>query len=369
MTRYWLVLPCMFVCAVGVSFGQNSEELASEDPAELREMFETQARDQARHLSKAYGLSDSDSVALERELLSRVDAEIALRPAFRAAALQVAKAYEAEVIKHGEDWMATSDERKRLEAPLNEILEKEPLTLENCQKFVESKLAPDRVEAGRKRLPEVQAEEAQAAQELVKSQQASEAQYAVAVGIASEANRKADAELSPAGNPMPKEEFRAPPPPAPVTPAPQIQRPVVAPPTAPIEKPRPAPRVEPPAHKDEPAAPPPQAPIESPRLTPAPPIDEWDRHVDSVAQKYKFSGEQKGKAQLILKDLRDRARQYRKSHTSDYERLKRITDGAERATEEKHLNQPLDELFAELKERLEVLPTQEQREMAGGHKG
>ncbi len=341
--------------------------LVDEDPAFVREMFESQARDNARHLSQAYGLNETESQALEREFLSHVDTEIALRPAFRAAALQVAKAYEIEVAKNGDDWLATPEERKRLDAPLNEILEKEPLTLENCQRYVEKKLPPDRIERGRKRLPEVQVEEVKVAQERVKREQEEQAQNTAAIEIASADARRADAELSPAGNPMPKQEFVPPPP----TPAPQIQKPVVAPVPAPIvEKPRPPVRREPPASRVEAPTPPPQAPVEAPRLTPAPPIDEWDRHVDSVAQKYKFTGDQKGRAQAILKDLRDRARQYRKSHQADFDRLKRINDATERSDEEKHLNQPLDELFAELKERLEVLPTQEQREGgASGHPG
>ena len=89
--------------APAVVWAQSSEELAEEDPVALREMFETQARDNARHLSKAYGLSDAEHAVLEKEFLAQVDAEIALRPAFRTAALQVSKSYEAEIAKRGEE--------------------------------------------------------------------------------------------------------------------------------------------------------------------------------------------------------------------------------------------------------------------------
>lgn len=99
-------------------------------------------------------------------------------------------------------------------------------------------------------------------------------------------------------------------------------------------------------------------------LAPAPPLDEWDKYVISVTQKYGFSDAQITKARGILGDLRNRAYQYRLSHANDYASAELIADAKARADRLKQLNAAMDALFAELKARLESLPTLEQKQKA-----
>ncbi len=105
-------------------------------------------------------------------------------------------------------------------------------------------------------------------------------------------------------------------------------------------------------------------------LAPAPPLDEWDRYVASVAEKYEFTEAQLTKAQAILRDLRSRAYQYRLSRTHDYARAELIADAKTRTDTLKQLNEAVDAMFDELKARLEALPTlaQKQRAEGGGKK-
>ncbi|HKQ47368.1 MAG TPA: hypothetical protein VJZ71_04785 [Phycisphaerae bacterium] len=105
----------------------------------------------------------------------------------------------------------------------------------------------------------------------------------------------------------------------------------------------------------DPSAPPP----------PAPPLDDWEKHVVSVAQKYGFDSGQNMRAMSILGDLKKRAYHYQLSRSEEYARAQIMTDAKARGDALKHLNAPLDALFAELKQRLESLPTMSQKQRAG----
>lgn len=100
-------------------------------------------------------------------------------------------------------------------------------------------------------------------------------------------------------------------------------------------------------------------------LPAAPPLDDWDKYVLSLAQKYKFSEAQMTNAQSILRDLKRRANQYRLSRADDYARGQLMTNAKAREDQLKSLNRTLDALFDELKQRLEALPTVEQKLKAG----
>jgi len=100
-------------------------------------------------------------------------------------------------------------------------------------------------------------------------------------------------------------------------------------------------------------------------LPPAPPLDDWDKHVDRTAERYGFTDDQRTKAQAILRDLRRRAEQYRLSRADDFRALERIEDAEARGEKEKALAAPLNALFEELKQRLDNLATLEQRAKAG----
>lgn len=100
------------------------------------------------------------------------------------------------------------------------------------------------------------------------------------------------------------------------------------------------------------------------KATPAPPLDEWDRYVASVAEKYGFATDQVTKAQSILRDLRRRAYQYQMSRSGEFAHVELMADDKARKARLEGLKAPLDALFAELKVRLEGLPTLEQQQRA-----
>jgi hypothetical protein len=98
---------------------------------------------------------------------------------------------------------------------------------------------------------------------------------------------------------------------------------------------------------------------------PAPPLDDWEKYVLTTADKYGFDDAQLTNARGILSDLRRRAYQYQASRAEAFARVELMTDAKAREAEKKALNRPLDALFAELKVRLDSLPTQAQRQKAG----
>lgn len=143
------------------------------------------------------------------------------------------------------------------------------------------------------------------------------------------------------------------------------QPPVQTPPATPSSPAPPRPVVLPP---QSPAAAPPKAQAPQappPPLAPAPPLDEWEKHMLATADKYTFDHAQTTNARSVLSDLRRRAYQYQVSRAEDYARAELMTDPKARTEQLRTLNKPLDALFEELKQRLESLPTQSQKQKAG----
>lgn len=345
----------LVVVAIGgsawASDSQIPEELLPESEEYARYIGGLQADETIGVLRLAYSLPDSMIEELREEVERRIEADLKLRTAHRVAMLQVAKNYEAEAQKRGAEWKEiTEADRERLEAPMRDVETKLQNRFELLQQFVESKLPPDKAKAGRERVDQARQQYHEQRAEEARARAAAEAEYAVTIRLDQQQFTRQDAPVTDDGKPMPKPAYVPPPPPAALTPPPVAPPAVVPPPSAPA---KPA--------AQQPSAPPAPPP---PPLQPAPPLDDWDRVVDTVAERYKFDAQQKQKAQRILKDLRERARQYRKSHADEYEQIKRMPSGQERTAEERRVNVPLDELFAELKERLENLATVEQREAA-----
>ncbi len=95
-----------------------------------------------------------------------------------------------------------------------------------------------------------------------------------------------------------------------------------------------------------------------------PPLDEWDKHVASVAESHKMTEAQVTTARSILRGLRHRAYEYHRSRLAEYERVALIEERHVRQAQEEALNRPLDAMFEELKARLECLLTIEQKKQA-----
>ncbi len=99
--------------------------------------------------------------------------------------------------------------------------------------------------------------------------------------------------------------------------------------------------------------------------------DPWERYVDEFVQRYRFNDEQKEKAYRLLEaQLRKRDNYLeRKLPEMDRieERLKEAETDEERETVQAQLsklNEPVDRMFQQLKDRLQQLPTRDQRKKA-----
>jgi len=101
--------------------------------------------------------------------------------------------------------------------------------------------------------------------------------------------------------------------------------------------------------------------------------DTWELYVKKFITDYRLDESQKTAALAILKDCRDRAKQYLESRKEDKARIdglliearksqpidrEKLREGSEGLRE---LNKPVGQLFNELKERLDKIPTEAQR--------
>ncbi len=100
--------------------------------------------------------------------------------------------------------------------------------------------------------------------------------------------------------------------------------------------------------------------------------DKWAAYVNQFCQRYGLDKAQRAAARAVLKDLRDQARSYRRSHSEELSRLEREIERAESAEARQAARAELTEalraiemLFEELKARLDNIPTQQQMRRAG----
>lgn len=94
--------------------------------------------------------------------------------------------------------------------------------------------------------------------------------------------------------------------------------------------------------------------------------------MQSFCDRYDLDKAQRASARAILRDLQERATAYRSSRSAELQRLQNQAVHAESAEERETARAELravlsgiDNLFEELKARLENIPTSEQRAAAG----
>lgn len=115
------------------------------------------------------------------------------------------------------------------------------------------------------------------------------------------------------------------------------------------------------------------APSETVEVTPDVELDPehfWDVYVRGFIKQYHLDKAQTQQALAILKDCKERARRHRDAHREDYLRLhKQIREARARGAKAADANEeladldgPINELFEELKRRLENIPTSAQIE-------
>lgn len=99
-------------------------------------------------------------------------------------------------------------------------------------------------------------------------------------------------------------------------------------------------------------------------------VGAWDAYVVGFVREFGLDDAQKLAASSVLDDVRKRAVQYVKSHAEDLNEVKREVKSAEAEQRKQIVQQraelvkPLNDLFAELRTRLEQIPTEAQRSQA-----
>lgn len=353
--------------ALGQSGVQVPPELTGEDVGWV-DGWRVSATEQADMLNSAYALDDDTYQAVLRELETRM----VLQQDYERRMMAELEPLVEQAKAAGDDENAPAV--IALTQRVRTLASKMPLDEEGVSQWVENRLPPETVQEGRRRLEELRyrRNQYQCVGEDDLRRQAGGKKEAIGV------RRARTAPLSEQDRPMPLgprgTDLQAE--------AAQAQN---AAETRRVVRPNAEVRGEPQA----PAAPPKIDPAagKEPQdkggrgkdrreagkresLAPAPPLDEWDRYVASVAEKYDFTDAQLTKAQAILRDLRSRAYQYRLSRSHDYARAEILADPKARSDTLKQLNEAIDAMFDELKARLEALPTlaQKQRAEGGGKK-
>lgn len=100
------------------------------------------------------------------------------------------------------------------------------------------------------------------------------------------------------------------------------------------------------------------------------PLDHWDGYVNEFCRKYRLDSGQVRQAKAILKDLRTQAAQHREANQDEYKEIQAILrKGGGEATARANtrlaeLDAVINDLFDELKSRLDRIPTSEQMRRA-----
>ena len=326
---------------------QALDELSDEDAA-WTARYQSQADDQFELLTAAYELDEDIKAGLRQELEHSMVQQRGYDEASKVELAELAKNAQSA------DLSAGSPDHEALKAELLSIYERRPLNLDTTALWVEGQLPLERAAQGRVRLAELRhrcdqrrfmrdedlERRAGSKRQRIRARQAGTASVVPSTGKPMPRDRKEAAEAERRME-QAAEEARTVRPSSQTTPHPA------------------APKVPPKIHASKPATVPKQVP-----LTPAPPLDEWDRQVIQVAEKYEFSESQITMARAILRGLRSRAYQYRMSRASEYAQAELMTDKKAREGRLEQLDTSIDALFEELKQRLECLPTSEQKEKA-----
>jgi hypothetical protein len=100
--------------------------------------------------------------------------------------------------------------------------------------------------------------------------------------------------------------------------------------------------------------------------------DEWTRYVEDFIRRYNLNDEQQQKAHSLLQQQLERREHYLRRKDREVERIKNMFKQAQgdaqktalAETAYRRLNEPIDTMFQKLKEKLETLPTRDQRRAA-----
>lgn len=314
----------------GDGMSDLSKSLPGVDPEWLQSM-EAEKQQQFEILTAAYDLSEEKQTLLAELLNKKVIEQWHYE---QQALAELGKAVQKLEMSGSSN--PESPEALAAMAKAREVYERMPLNVENNAAGLEAFLPASAIKQGRKRLKELQHLRTQKVLAIDKDAARRAGQKASII----QARRVRTAELSSSGKPLPQG---------------------VAVPARPKSEPvRPLQGVT----KRNQGAKATQASGKS--LPPIPPLDDWVKYTFQVEKKYKFNDKQKAQAQSILTDLYVRAYNYLKSQPGAYDRLEKTTSKTEyrKLLKEMKLDKTFDALFEELRQRLEKLPTTEQRQKA-----
>jgi hypothetical protein len=345
-----------------MTFGQAvtdvPPELANENPDWL-EARSAEIDGALRNLTAAYELDADVQQALRSELWIRAG----LRKQYEQnSKTEFARLQQLTKGASGSDSPQIQEALKSLQ----QMAQSNPLSEDAAVKWIEQRLPPTVVAAGRPRLKEIHQRQQQSAVVWEDDQQRMASRGA---GLSRERQGK-EALQTFGGQPLPAGEKADE---AQAVDQMQMQQAHITPvqPTPPPAQPQkaaPATATHAPtgatARPVRPEQPSPTAKKTEPVYAPAPPLDDWDKYVTDVARKYNFDEAQKTNAMSILQDLRRRAGQYRMSRASQFANAETMKDQKLKSDTLKTLSRPIDALFDELKSRLESLPTVEQKQKA-----
>ena len=121
------------------------------------------------------------------------------------------------------------------------------------------------------------------------------------------------------------------------------------------------------APKPRPGDTPPAKPVSTPAEKPKQ-KDEWEIYVDNFIKRYKLDDAQQNSARRTLNSLQETRDRYARRKLSAIESLEKKFAAAKSESEKAELkkqldaiNKPIDAMFAQLKDKLDQLPTRKQR--------
>lgn len=85
------------------------------------------------------------------------------------------------------------------------------------------------------------------------------------------------------------------------------------------------------------------------------PLERWEEYVRGQVGARGFNAARRNAADAVLHELRARAEDFRRAHAADYARVEAISDRAARDRALDALEQPIGEMFRELRRRIEAL--------------
>lgn len=91
------------------------------------------------------------------------------------------------------------------------------------------------------------------------------------------------------------------------------------------------------------------------------PAGPWERYMRDFIRRYQLDASQQATAQSVLRSAQETRTAYEQSRRADFQAAEQISDPGERKQRLQQLNEPVVQMFGQLKSRLDQIPTAAQR--------